>query len=383
MVLMKVNKMTKRILAAIVIVWIAGAFVSAATPQSGEAYRTSAEIRINLPEGVDPTVEVYPGSSHIIVELPQGSQFPMDFSASTGGLIRSGNVTTVSEGRVRLDLDVALGLLNRVVYEPGAVVLRFESRFEVQGHVEQSTDDYRLGPDDEISITVHGQPDLNADLTITRGGFITAPLIGDVEASGLTRRQLALRLAELLGRDFLVDPQVDVVIENFQSQWVMVAGEVRVPGRVALKGGTRLKEVLSEAGGFAETSGEVISVTRKIPDSEEGASVDIDRWDFEAGNLNPILQDGDIVSISKAKYAYLQGEVGSPGRIRIERGMTLLRALSQGGGLTDWANKKKIEIIAEEGGQPKSYNLKQIQKGESSDPTLFGGEIIVVKRRFF
>jgi polysaccharide export outer membrane protein len=240
-----------------------------------------------------------------------------------------------------------------------------------------------LGADDEIAITVHGHPDLNSDLTITRGGFITAPLVGDVEAVGLTRRQLALRLAELLGRDYLVDPQVDVDVESFQSQWVMVAGEVRGPGRVALKGGTRLKEVLAEAGGFADTSGEVITVTRKANGAEAAASVDIDRWDYESGNLNPVLQDGDIVSVAKAKYAYLQGEVGSPGRIRIERGMTLLRALSQGGGLTDWANKKKIEIIAAEGGQPQSYNLKDIQKGRSADPTLFGGEIIVVKRRFF
>ncbi len=360
-----------------------GGVAVAESVQTADSVRTSAEIRIDLPAGDPPRVAVAPGTSHIRLELPRGAQLPMDFASSTGGLVRSGNITTIDADTIELDLDLAHGYLERVIYEPHAVVLRFQSRFELQPTAEGSEDTYRLGPDDEIVITVHGHPDLLSRLTINREGSITAPLVGDVQAKGLTRRQLASRLAELLGRDYIVDPQVDVFVEDFQSQWVMVAGEIRIPGRVPLKGGTRLKEVLSEAGGFGEESGEQIMITRKVLDSDEDATITLDRLEFENGNANPVMRNGDIVAISKAKYAYLQGEVGAPGKVRIERGMTLMRALSQVGGLTDWANKKKIQILEESGGNPRVFNLKQIQSGRTEDPRLAGGEVIVVKRRFF
>ena len=85
----------------------------------------------------------------------------------------------------------------------------------------------------------------------------------------------------------------------------------------------------------------------------------------------------------EAKYAFLQGEVGAPGRVRIERGTTLLKAIAQVGGLTDWANRKQIQIMPAEGGTPQVYNLKSIQNGRQPDPQLMGGEIVIVKRRFF
>ena len=61
-------------------------------------------------------------------------------------------------------------------------------------------------------------------------------------------RELSARLADLLGRAYLVNPQVDLSVREYRSQWVMVSGEVSLAGRVYLRGGTRLKEVLSEAG---------------------------------------------------------------------------------------------------------------------------------------
>jgi len=349
-----------------------------------DSYRTSAEIRINLPDGVEPHVTVWPGTQRVVLELPQDSVYPLDFQASSGGLLRKGEVHALDNGRMRLELDLAMGVLDRVVYEADAVILRFQSRFDVQSRAENDEEGYVLGPNDGLLVTVHGHEDLTTELTISRGGMITLPLIGDVEAAGLSPRQLAARLAELLGRDFLVDPQIDVTVEEYRSQWAMAAGEIRVPGRVALEGGTRLKEILSEAGGFSEQAGELITITRKTDNADdEFVTMEIARADFESGDSNPMLQHGDIITISEAKYAYLQGEVSSPGRVRIERGLTLLKAIAQVGGVTDWANMKKIQVLAGDGTRPSVYNLKDIQLGKSPDPLLRGGEIIVVKRRFF
>lgn len=349
-----------------------------------DSYKATAEIRIDLPAGGSQSVSVSPGNSMIVLDLPRGALFPMDFTESSGGLLRDADVQSLEDDRVAVRLYPALGLLDRVTYEPGAVILRFQSRFSVQTQsIGEVLDQYRLGPDDTIQVTVHGRPELSARLTINRQGFITAPLVGDVEAAGLTSRELAARLAELLGRDYLVDPQVDVEVEEYVSQWVMVAGEIRGPGRVPLKGGTRLKEILSEAGGFGVDAGELITITRKAEASEEVLAIKIDRSAFESGESNPILSHGDIVTVSRADYAWIQGEVGSPGRVRIERGMTLLKAVSEVGGLTDWANKKNIQILAGNGAMPHTFNLRDIQSGKVPDPILLGGEIIVVKRRFF
>lgn len=349
-----------------------------------DSYRTSAEIRINLPEGVPPEVAVWPGTQRIVLELPAGSVYPLDFNASSGGLLRKGEVHSLDGGRMRLELVLSMGVLDRVVYAPDAVVLRFQSRFDVQSRAQDAEAGYILGPNDGLLVKVHGHDDLTTELTISREGMITAPLVGDVEAAGLSPRQLAARLAELLGRDFLVDPQIDVTVEEYRSQWAMAAGQIRVPGRVPLEGGTRLKEILSEAGGFTEQAGELITITRKRDDADdEFVTLEIARADFESGDSNPTLQHGDIITVSEAKYAYLQGEVSSPGRVRIERGLTLLKAIAQVGGVTDWANRKKIQVLAGDGTPPSTYNLKDIQVGKSPDPLLHGGEIVVVKRRFF
>jgi protein involved in polysaccharide export with SLBB domain len=126
----------------------------------------------------------------------------------------------------------------------------------------------------------------------------------------------------------------------------------------------------------------VITVTRKNLGDEE-VNLEISRGDFESGLVNPVLQSGDLVTISKAKFAYVQGEVAQPNRVRVERDLTLLKALTQVGGLTDWANAKEVQVLSEEGGAPRIFNVKQIQSGKQPDPPLYGGEIIVVKRRFF
>jgi polysaccharide export outer membrane protein len=354
-------------------------------PGAPEAVRGSAEVRIELPQGTAPRVSVSPGARQVLVDLPRGAVFPLDLSGSSGGLLRGGEVTALDEDRVQLRLDLALGLLDRVVYEPSRVVLFFESRFDVSRDGGAAEDSYRLGPDDKLLITVHNHPELTSRPTVTGEGTITAPLVGDVDAAGLGPRELAVQLSELLGRSYLVDPQVDVEVEEFRSQWVMVTGEVQMPQRVFLHGGTRLKEVLSEAGGFSEGAGERITISRRKQDSDGYESLVVERSEFETGATDPRVRHGDIVEVSRAEYCYLQGEVRQPGRVRVERGMTLLKAISLVGGLTEWADRKAVRILYEPGTVPREgiFNVKQIQTGKEEDPVLSGGEVVVVKRRFF
>lgn len=341
------------------------------------------EIRIDLPEGKAPLVKIHPGHERIRLELPQGSRFPLDFKAASGGLLREGRVTASVGDRLHLELVFAMGFLESVSFEEDAVVLVVNTRQGANSGQLDDEESYHLGGNDVIGITVYGHPELSATLTISQAGSITMPLLGEIIVSGMTASQLSGRLTELMGRDYLVSPRIDVEVEEYRSQWVMVAGEVASPARVALKGGTRLKEVLSETGSFIESSGEEITISREIDGVDEMVMMVIERRAYEDGRSNPLLTDGDIVTISRADYAYLQGEVSTPGRIRIERGMTLLRAIAISGGLTDWANQKTVKILLGQGNQPQYHNLKRIRQGKDQDPLLLGGEMIVVDRRFF
>jgi protein involved in polysaccharide export with SLBB domain len=104
---------------------------------------------------------------------------------------------------------------------------------------------------------------------------------------------------------------------------------------------------------------------------------------FERGEQNPRIHHGDIVNVGRAAYCYLNGEVRLPGKQRIERGMTLLKAISQAGGLTEWANRKSVQVMPEgEGKSPAVYDLREIEKGKVPDPELRGGEVVTVRRRF-
>lgn len=378
----------------------AGMLILAGAPAVGQQEAlASAEIEIVLPEGSADNVSVLPSTGGVTVELPRGSVFPMDFDSATGGLLRSGGVEALDGGRVRLELEMARGVLEAVEFRPGAVTLRFVSRFDPLMAGTESDEVYRIGPDDELKITVYNQANLSTDVTVSSDGNITMPVLGKVRAEGLSQRDLTVRITELLGQGILVNPQVDVGIEEYRNQWVMVTGEVRNPGRHALRGGTTLKEVLAEAMGFTEKSGEGITISRRIAGTDDFKKFDISRSSFEIGGVDPTMSHGDIVEVSRATYCYIHGEVRSPSRVPVERGMTLLKAITSVGGLTEWADRKEVRILpaaeADANGQPvwegrsakgargRVVNLRRIQAGLEPDPVLKGGEIVYVKRRYF
>jgi len=377
--------MTRALVTLLVIV-LAVTGVAAQGDSERAGASTSSEVRFELPSGELPDVAIEPEPRRLVIELPKGAGLPMDFEADSGGLILDSHVEPMGEGRIRVELTLAAGYLGRVAIESGVLVLTLESRLARSDSSAMVENQYLLGPRDKIAITVHNHPDLGTVLTISRDGTITLPMLGEIRAAGLSPAALADQLEEILGRSYLVDPQVDVGVEEFNSQWVMITGEVVLPGRIILRGGTRLKEVLSDAGGFRETSGQLITISRPVDDEgDDFQTITIERHEFEAGLKNPVLEHGDIVDVPRAAYCYIHGEVRSPGRIPIERETTLLKAITLVGGLNEWADRKNVRILS--GGDPGAeevvVNLKKIQAGKARDPVLKGGEVIVIKRRFF
>ena len=114
--------------------------------------------------------------------------------------------------------------------------------------------EYKLQPTDVITITVHGQPDLTTKTRITADGYITFPLVGKVAVAGITVPDVEQKLKELLEKDYLVNAQVLVFIEQYNAKQVSVLGEVKNPGKYELPGEKEmtLMQAIAMAGGFTK-----------------------------------------------------------------------------------------------------------------------------------
>jgi len=114
---------------------------------------------------------------------------------------------------------------------------------------EESTP-YRINSGDVLSISVYGESDLNKKVRVSGEGMIKFPLLGEVEISGLTVEGVTQRLEELLERDYFVNPEVTVFIEEHAK--FNILGEVKNPGTYELKGPFTVVDAVALAGGFTD-----------------------------------------------------------------------------------------------------------------------------------
>lgn len=145
---------------------------------------------------------------------------------------------------------------------------------------------YLLGADDEIRLIVFGQPDLSANYKLDDSGQISVPLIGAVDALGLSARQLEARLAQSLSEGFLVNPSVNVEIITYRPFFIL--GEVGNSGRYDFQNNMNVVSAVAIAGGYtpdAVTS--VFKVTRTV----DGVAV--------TGRASPttIIEPGDVIEV--------------------------------------------------------------------------------------
>jgi polysaccharide export outer membrane protein len=358
--------------------------VAAAPDANPDAGSRVGEIVVGLPPGADHDVSFAFGDGKVSIALPSGATFPLDFQRESNGLLRQGEVVPVDATHVRLDLRLASGVVDSIDVSPTRVAVKMRRRFVETGEVKPGRDDdYRLGADDRIQISINGDPKLTQQVVVDPDGRVSLPLLGDVPLGGLTLREATQNVTELLARDYLVDPKVDFQITEYKSRWVMVTGEVGKPGRVVLRGGATLKDALADADGLTVGAGDEILISRDAPDGNGKIQIPVDRRDFERAEVNPPLRTGDIVSVPARSYVYVQGEVRQASKVALERGMTLMQAISIVGGLTEWASEKGVQIMSEGStGKKRLFNLKDIRAMRIPDPPLKGGDVIYVKRRF-
>lgn len=166
--------------------------------------------------------------------------------------------------------------------------------------------DYRLQPEDVLVITVYEQPDLKTKTRISSTGEIAFPLLGKIEVGGLTVSGLKDKIEKLLAKDYLVNPQVQVFIEQYHLKQISVLGAVHKPGRYDMytERETTVLEAIAMAEGFTDVAS--VNGTRIIrkQDGEERTIpirvTDITKKGMKEGDLP--LKPGDIVFVPESFF---------------------------------------------------------------------------------
>jgi polysaccharide export outer membrane protein len=209
--------------------------------------------------------------------------------------------------------------------------------------VAHAADDYRLGPGDLLKISTFGYDDLTTDARVSESGNITFPLIGQLPVEGLSTRELESLIAEKLqSGSFITRAQVSVLIVDYQSQKVSVMGQVAKPGQFFLDGTTRVLDLLAKAGGINDDAAADHAVLLR----NDGRSQVINLQALFDGDAsqNPAVAHGDTINVPRAPRFYIYGEVQKPGAYRLERNMTLSRAISASGGLTSRGSERRTVV---------------------------------------
>jgi polysaccharide export outer membrane protein len=241
--------------------------------------------------------------------------------------------------------------------------------------------DYAVGEEDILKITVYDHPDLTTTARVSGEGVIAFPLIGNLKVSGLTTSQISQKIVELLADGYIVDPQVSVFIEEYKSKKTTFLGQVVKPGIYALSGSTTFLELLSKAGGLTKDAGEKAVINRRsnIAGKKESViTIDLKRL-VEDGDasLNITIMDGDYIYVPKAGVFYITGEVKKPDAYKFEDGETVFKAISAAGGFTENASTGRVKIIRKVDGKE-----KVIEKAGMNERVL-PDDIIVVPESFF
>jgi polysaccharide export outer membrane protein len=225
-----------------------------------------------------------------------------------------------------------------------------------------------LGVGDAVRVTVFQQPDLTTETRISDRGTIAMPLIGEVKVAGMSTAQAGGAIAkELKEGKFLKNPQVSVALTTLRSKQVSLLGQVARPGRYALDDtSSRLADVIAAAGGLGPEGSPTVTVIR----GNERHHVDLLGKPYE-------LKGGETIHVERAPVFYIYGEVARAGAYRVEPNLTVMQAISLGGGITPRGSDRRLKL------RRAGKDGKIVESDVSLRDTVKANDVIYVRESIF
>lgn len=155
----------------------------------------------------------------------------------------------------------------------------------------RSTANYKLGPNDHTRIIVYGQPTLTGEYALDGNGVLSFPLIGNVQASGMTPTELQHTIAAKLDPDYLHNPSVSVEVSTRRPFYVI--GEVQKPGSYPFVTDMTVLNAIATAGGQTYRANMGNFYVKRLMD---GRTVRV------AATQETMLQPGDTVEVRERYF---------------------------------------------------------------------------------
>jgi len=159
-----------------------------------------------------------------------------------------------------------------------------------------------LGPGDVFEVRVFQEPELSGLFQVGPQGDIIFPLCKRVVVEGLDPNGAAEKLRSCLAEGYMRNPQVSVLVKEYNSKKVFVFGEVQKPGTFPFQDGMSIVQAVTLAGGFTRNAAQnSTSITRRVNGQEVKTKVNVQ--DIALGKApNVTLEPGDIVFVPESMF---------------------------------------------------------------------------------
>lgn len=245
---------------------------------------------------------------------------------------------------------------------------------------------YAVGPQDLLEVSLFnidaqdGLPN-KVQVRVGNNGLITLPLLGQVQAAGMTRTELEESLRKQYGK-FMHEPDVGVALAENHSKSIYLLGAVKNPGVFPVTGQETLRRLLAMAGGLTGGAGMFVHVSRQLAAEEQAYVISLDDLaNDKSGKFNLFVRAGDFINVPLAGTFYVDGHVERPNAYPLARPYTLSQAVALAGGLAPYAQASNITLIRR-GPQAEMQvlyrDLEKIRSGEEDDIKIAENDVVVV-----
>jgi len=251
--------------------------------------------------------------------------------------------------------------------------------------------DYVLGPDDVVTISVYLHPELERTVGVSIQGNITFPPLGEIKALGLTAKQLGDQIADKLSTYLRQTSAVTVTVTKFMSRSVFVSGAVAVPGRYGFEKIPSLMEVIGQAGGALPGADLTrVEIIRKEGEARRSFFADVATALRDPKATLPDLKAGDTIVVPMGSLGPggmpgggvgVIGEVAKPGLYPVGGSQDIWQIIAAAGGFTPRGKLTDVRVITNDGGHQAvvTINLKEVlDKGGKNPYLVKSGDIVFV-----